>query len=171
MKKPDFLHVDTDSWKTEIEWKILGWAWWKNGCGHSVLRTLKLAVCQEKMNERNWFLVCWYKFMETKSYFNNFWVGGGQKWAWPLRSWNSKICCITGTSWWNELIFLCWYKFGKVKNYFNNYELGMVEKGWGFRIMGLDELSRLIEWYLYAESDGYPLKLPRFAILGWYCLA
>ena len=25
----------------------------KNGCGHSVLRTLKLAVCQGKMNEIN----------------------------------------------------------------------------------------------------------------------
>ena len=30
----------------------------KNGCGHSVLRTLKLAVCQGKTNEINWFLVC-----------------------------------------------------------------------------------------------------------------
>ena len=27
--------------------------------------------------------------------------------------------------------------------------------------MGLDELRRLIEWYLYTESDGYPLKLPK----------
>ena len=57
----------------------------------------------------------------------------------------------------------------------------MVEKGWGFRDHGtlklgvshkwFDELSRLIEWYLYTESDGYPLKLPKFAILGWHCLA
>ena len=46
----------------------------KNGCGHSVLRTLKLAVCQGKMNEINWFWVCWYNFMKAKSYFNNFWV-------------------------------------------------------------------------------------------------
>ena len=44
----------------------------KNGCGHSVLRTLKLAVCQGKINEINWFLLCWYKFMKAKSYFNNF---------------------------------------------------------------------------------------------------
>ena len=34
-----------------------------------------------------------------------------------------------------------------------------------------DELSRLIEWYLYTESDGYPLKLPKFVILGLHCLA
>ena len=42
----------------------------------------------------------------------------------------------------------------------------MVEKGRGFRDHGTlklgvshkwyDELSRLIEWYLYTESDGYP---------------
>ena len=29
----------------------------KSGSGHSVLRTLKLALCQGKMNEINWFLV------------------------------------------------------------------------------------------------------------------
>ena len=46
----------------------------KTGCGHSVLRTLKLAVCQGIMNGINWFLVCWYKFMKAKSYFNNFFV-------------------------------------------------------------------------------------------------
>ena len=27
MKKPEFLHVDTDSWKLEV----LGWAWSKVG--------------------------------------------------------------------------------------------------------------------------------------------
>ena len=46
----------------------------KNACGHSVLRTLKLAACQGKFDEINWFLVCWYKFMKAKSYFNNFFV-------------------------------------------------------------------------------------------------
>ena len=25
MKKPDFLHVDTDSWKLKVDRKILGW--------------------------------------------------------------------------------------------------------------------------------------------------
>ena len=24
--------------------------------------------------------------------------GGGQKWEWSFRSWNSKICCITRTN-------------------------------------------------------------------------
>ena len=57
----------------------------------------------------------------------------------------------------------------------------MVEKGWGFRDHGTlklgvshklyDELSRLMEWYLYTESNGYPFKLPKFAILGLHCLA
>ena len=34
----------------------------------------KLAVCQRKLNEINGFLVCWYKFMKAKRYFNNFLV-------------------------------------------------------------------------------------------------
>ena len=46
----------------------------KNGCGYSVLRTLKLVVCQGEMNGINWFLVCWYKFRKAKSYFINFLV-------------------------------------------------------------------------------------------------
>ena len=39
----------------EKYWVGLGRKW----CGHSVLRTLKLAVCQGKTNKINWFLVCW----------------------------------------------------------------------------------------------------------------
>ena len=32
MKKPAFLHVDTDSWKLEVDWKnIRGRAWSKMG--------------------------------------------------------------------------------------------------------------------------------------------
>ena len=44
IKKPDFLHVDTDSWKSEVGVSMV-----QNGCGHSVLRTLKFAVCQGEM--------------------------------------------------------------------------------------------------------------------------
>ena len=54
--------------------KNIGVCIFKNGCGHSVLRTLKLAVCQGKFDEINWFLVCWYKFMKAKSCLNNFFV-------------------------------------------------------------------------------------------------
>ena len=31
IKKSDFLHVDTDSWKIEVDRKVLGWAWSKMG--------------------------------------------------------------------------------------------------------------------------------------------
>ena len=31
MKKPDFLRVDTGSWKLEVDWKILRWALSKMG--------------------------------------------------------------------------------------------------------------------------------------------
>ena len=27
------------------------------------------------MDKLGWFLACWYKFMQAKSYFNNYWVG------------------------------------------------------------------------------------------------
>ena len=30
MEKPDFLHVDTNSWKIEVVLKTLGWTWSKS---------------------------------------------------------------------------------------------------------------------------------------------
>ena len=48
MKKPDFLRVDTDSWKLRVDWKILGWVWSKMG-----VSTLNLAVSQEDTNGIN----------------------------------------------------------------------------------------------------------------------
>ena len=41
MKKPDFLHFDTDSWKL---------VWLKNVLGQSGVRTSNLAVSQEGIN-------------------------------------------------------------------------------------------------------------------------
>ena len=32
-------------------------------------------------------------------------------------------------------------------------------------------MSTLTEWFLCTEKDGYQLKLPKLAILGWHCLA
>ena len=62
-----YRFIENRSWL-----KNIGVGGVKNECAHSILRTLKLAVCQGKINEINWFLVCWYKFMKAKSYFNNF---------------------------------------------------------------------------------------------------
>ena len=47
----------------------------RNGCGQSGHGTLKLAVSQEWIDAMNWFLACWWKFKEVKSYSNDFWVG------------------------------------------------------------------------------------------------
>ena len=58
--------MESRSWLKSIGVGII-----KNGWSHSVLSTLKFAVCQGKMNEVNWFLVCWYKFIKAKSYFNH----------------------------------------------------------------------------------------------------
>ena len=120
MKKPDFLHVHTDSWILEVHWKILGWIWSKNGCGHSVLRTLKLTVCQGEMNGINRFLVCWYKFRKAKSYFNFLVVvvknGCGLTGLGTLKSAVSQEL-IDEMSW----FFACWHKFRNAKSYLNNY--------------------------------------------------
>ena len=64
-----YIFIESRSWLKNTGVCIL-----KTGCAHSVLRTLKLAVCQGKTNEINWFLVCWYKFVKAKSYINNFFV-------------------------------------------------------------------------------------------------
>ena len=68
--------------------------------------------------------------------------------------------------WINELgwFFACWYKFMKAKSYFNNYWVGVVKIGRGLKDYGslkpglshkwFDELSRLIEWFWHADSDG-----------------
>ena len=68
--------------------------------------------------------------------------------------------------WIDELgwFFACWYKFMKAKSYFNNYWVGVVKNEQGLKDRGtlkpgtshkwFDELSRLIEWFLHADSDG-----------------
>ena len=51
MKKHDFLHVDRDSGELKFDCNILGM--FNNGCDHSGLRTLNLAVSQEVLNGIN----------------------------------------------------------------------------------------------------------------------
>ena len=53
MKKPDFLHFDTDSLKLKVGVKDIGVGMVKKRCGHSGLRTLNLTVSQEEINGRN----------------------------------------------------------------------------------------------------------------------
>ena len=47
----------------------------KNGHGLFGLGTLKSAVSQEWIDEMSWIFPCWYKFINAKSYFDNYWVG------------------------------------------------------------------------------------------------
>ena len=54
--------IEIKSWLKNIGMGIV-----KNGCGHSGLRTLKLALCQEGINGVSWFVVCWQKFRKCKS--------------------------------------------------------------------------------------------------------
>ena len=57
MKKLDFLHVDTNSWKLKDDWKILGWVWSKMGVA-TLVSGQKLAVSQEGINGINWYSLC-----------------------------------------------------------------------------------------------------------------
>ena len=93
----------------------------KNGCGHSVLRTLKLAVSQGKMNEINWFLMCLYKFMKAKSYFNNFLVMVVKNGCGLLGLGTLKSTVLQGPIDEMSWFFVCWYEFRKAKSYYNNY--------------------------------------------------
>ena len=45
----------------------------KNGCGHSGLSTLTLAVSKEQM----WFFLCWYKFRKANKLIQQFCSGSG----------------------------------------------------------------------------------------------
>ena len=48
-----YRFMEVRSWLKNIGVTVV-----KNRCGHSVLRTLKLAVCQGEISEIDWFLVC-----------------------------------------------------------------------------------------------------------------
>ena len=55
-----YRFMEIRSWLKNIEVGLV-----KNGCGHSVFRTLKLAACHGEINGINWFLICWYKFRKA----------------------------------------------------------------------------------------------------------
>ena len=71
MKWPDFLHVDTNSHKLNVDQNNFGWAWSKMDVA-SLITTLKLTVSQEIISR---FFASWYKLRKAKSWFNDFWVG------------------------------------------------------------------------------------------------
>ena len=50
MKKPDLLHVDTNSLKLKVEWKKIGLGMVINGCAHSGGRARKL----DSISQRNY---------------------------------------------------------------------------------------------------------------------
>ena len=81
MELTDFLHVDTDSQKLKADQKFIGWTWLKMGVASLVSghKTVKLTLSQKWTDEINWFFACWYKFRKTKSEFNDFLGGIGQK--------------------------------------------------------------------------------------------
>ena len=74
----------------------------KNGCGQSCDGSIKLTLPEEWAN---WFFACWCKFITVKNLIKKLLGGHGQKWMWPVWSWDSKIDCISKLYRWNNLIF------------------------------------------------------------------
>ena len=125
----------------------------KNGCGHSVHGTIKLAVSQEEINSK---LICWC--IDKNS---------GKRWK--LLRWCGLLGHVgslkssVSQEWINEMnwFFAHWYKFRKVKSY---YWVDMVKNGQGLIDHGtlqsgvsdklFNELSRLTEQFVDADSDG-----------------
>ena len=85
--------------------KILGVDVVKNGCGQSCDGTLKLTLSEEWKNGINLFFACWCRFITVKSWSKYLLSGHGQKWVWPVWSWDSKFDCISKLNQWNNLIF------------------------------------------------------------------
>ena len=65
MKKPDFLHVDTDSWKLKIIWKILWWVWSKMGVATLVSGLIFCMLIQIQESCFNNFGCAWSKLGEA----------------------------------------------------------------------------------------------------------
>ena len=131
----------------------------KNGCGQLGLRTLKLALSQEEINSINWFLVWWHRFRKAESYFNNFWVVVVKNEC-DLQGYGTLKSAVSQKQIYElSLFFWCWYKFGKlssaamVKN-----GRGLIDHGFTLKLgvshKWFDKLSKLIEWFLHADSDG-----------------
>ena len=116
--------------------------------------------------------------------------GGGQKWMWPFRSLDYKVCCISGTKWWNEVI-LCMLgtNIGKLKVFLldghGQSQVGLINQGnlkSSVSPKWFDELSKLIDFcwqwwqmfwfdgqstlYLWHLNPGGPLQL----YLAWFFL-
>ena len=72
MKSPNFLHIDANSHKLNVDQKPFGWAWSKIGVV-SLLEILDSKI--DCFSRINWCFACWCKFSKVKSYFNDLWVG------------------------------------------------------------------------------------------------
>ena len=89
-----FLHVDTNSKKTE-NWSRICWlGMGQNGCGQSGLWTLKLTVPKEWNDGIKWFFACWYKFTQIKRRLKIFGVSMVKKWVWSIWWRYSKTDCV-----------------------------------------------------------------------------
>ena len=64
-----------------------------------------MVLFQEKIDGINWFFVCWYIFIKSKKFIEDFLNECGQKFAWSSSLWDSKICFLSRINSWTVLIF------------------------------------------------------------------
>ena len=80
MKEPDawffacwYIFMEIKSWFKDLGARGRRVDVVKNGCGHSVHGTLKLAISQEEINRVNWFVGLLIRIqVKAESYFNKF---------------------------------------------------------------------------------------------------
>ena len=70
----------------------------QNVLGQSCCRIFKSVIFLKESDEITWFLGCWYKFMEVKSWLKNTGVGMVIECVWSFWSQDSKIDCISRVS-------------------------------------------------------------------------
>ena len=114
-----FLHVDTNLWKLNVDWNLLGWAWSKKlvnkkRCVHSIHGTQNCLYLKKELVELTDFLLFDTNSLKLNVTLIIFGWSWSKKQAWLFRSVISKICCISSV---NQSFFVCWYKFRKA--YFN----------------------------------------------------
>ena len=134
MKLTNFFHVGTNLYKLKSCLKIFGVGMVKNGCGQSGDGSLKLTVSEEWTDGINWFVLCWYKFIQIKSCLKIFWLcmvknECGQSGHETLKFTVSQKW-MDGINW----FFECCYIFRKAKSWFNNFWVGIVKNGHGLLV-------------------------------------
>ena len=127
-------------------WERSGsWDLGQNALSQSDCRIFKSTITLEQNNEKAWFFVCLYKFIEIKGWLENIGVVVVKN-GWGHSGLRTQKLAISqeGMNVINWLL-MCSLKFRKAKSYFNNF--GMMVTN-GLSVFGLGTLKSAVsqEW-------------------------